>query len=141
MSRSASSSTSSLIISENSKVKLSDFDLRWQESLKSAWKKLKAQNKDAKKVIIRGTEHPSSTVPTHDNIVSCKIQDADGNYLGSAHVDENGIAYPNHKWDKNLGDGGAAGSNTQQPSAAPEWIWDENGQRYRYWNGVQWIWQ
>ncbi|KAF2175324.1 hypothetical protein K469DRAFT_702344 [Zopfia rhizophila CBS 207.26] len=43
MSRSASSSTSSLIISENSKVKLSDFDLTWQESLKSAWKKLKAQ--------------------------------------------------------------------------------------------------
>ncbi|KAF2175441.1 hypothetical protein K469DRAFT_702254 [Zopfia rhizophila CBS 207.26] len=43
MSRPASSSTSSLIISEDSKVKLSDFDLTWQESLKSAWKKLKAQ--------------------------------------------------------------------------------------------------
>ena len=50
----------------------------------------------------RGKAHQSSTVAAHTNVVSCQLQDADGNCLGSAHIDEEGKVYPNTKWEKSL---------------------------------------
>ncbi|PVH92392.1 hypothetical protein DM02DRAFT_605389 [Periconia macrospinosa] len=29
----------------------------------------------------------------------------------------------------------------QSSSASPQWVWDANAKRYRYWNGREWIWQ
>jgi hypothetical protein len=51
----------------------------------------------------RGTEHQSSTVTEHSEIVSVQLQDANGGYLGSAHIDANGTVYPNKNWEKNVG--------------------------------------
>ena len=35
-----------------------------------------------------------------------------------------------------------AHSRSQQPAAspAPEWVWDTHYQRYRKWNGSEWVW-
>jgi hypothetical protein len=84
------------------------------------WHWFVEQNKKAKKVVIkfvptylrsqhtltlwfRGTEHKSSTVAEHTEIVSVQLQDANGGYLGSAHIDANGTVYPNKNWEKNVG--------------------------------------
>lgn len=34
-----------------------------------------------------------------------------------------------------------ASSQQTATSAASQWIWDENAQRYRYWDGSKWVWQ
>lgn len=26
-------------------------------------------------------------------------------------------------------------------SATPQWVWDKDAQKYKYWNGSEWIWQ
>ena len=52
--------------------------------------------------ISRGKEHQSSTVAEHSSVVSCQLQTATGGYLGSAHIAEDGKAYPNSNWFKNL---------------------------------------
>ena len=43
MSGSRSSSMSSLVVADQSKAKLSDFNSKWQENLKKGWKTLKGQ--------------------------------------------------------------------------------------------------
>lgn len=51
--------------------------------------------------LFRGREHKSSTVAAHTNVVSVQLQDASGEYIGSAHIDEDGNAYPNDNFKKN----------------------------------------
>jgi hypothetical protein len=53
-------------------------------------------------VISRGLPHQSSTVKEHTSIVSVQIHDAEGRYLGSAHIDRNGVVTPNRRWEENL---------------------------------------
>lgn len=50
--------------------------------------------------MIRGKDHKSSTVKEHTQVVSVQLLDEKKEYLGSAHIDTEGNAYTNSKWDK-----------------------------------------
>ncbi|KAI9747671.1 MAG: hypothetical protein M4579_007418 [Chaenotheca gracillima] len=36
---------------------------------------------------------------------------------------------------------GQSGAQTAFKEQARDWIWDDSTQKYRYWDGTQWIWQ
>ncbi|KAK4615770.1 hypothetical protein CLAFUW4_09847 [Fulvia fulva] len=93
-------SLSSVEEASNSKVRFSDLTEDWKNATKNGLRSLKRKNPNAKKVVIKGQSHPSSTVATHTNVISCQLQDANGGYLGSGHIDETGEAYPNEKFEK-----------------------------------------
>ncbi|KFY64876.1 hypothetical protein V496_02951 [Pseudogymnoascus sp. VKM F-4515 (FW-2607)] len=61
---------SDISISSQSKVRISDLAAAFQGKFPSGLKVLKRQNRNAKKAIIKGKEHASSTVAEHTEVVS-----------------------------------------------------------------------
>ncbi|MCJ1400129.1 hypothetical protein MMC11_003333 [Xylographa trunciseda] len=92
-----------------------------QDHLRAGLKGLKSANANAKTYKLKGTEHPSSTVPAQGEVISVQIQDGKGSYLGTVHVDAEGTVIANTTWNNNVEKASAEtkAPEEEQPAEAP----------------------
>jgi len=88
-----------------------------------------------------GTEDPIhiSGVLGRGNLKGSKRATSFHFYPGTGEIRFSNSRYPPIR----VGAAAASSSSAAIPAhqQASGWEWDENAQRYRYWDGFQWVWQ
>ena len=97
-----------------------------------------------------GDPHATGNDPWHVTVIVGRKNIKGKDRLTSAHVYPDGTVRFSDKQfgevkvsarEAATGEQGSAGPAESAEPAGPKWIWDEAENRYRYWNGAEWIWQ
>jgi len=97
-----------------------------------------------------GDPHPTGDDPLHVTVTAGRKNIKGKDRLTSAHVYPNGtVRFSDKRYGEvkvSTGKDAGAGGSSAEPagsagSAEVEWVWDAAENKYRYWNGTEWIWQ